>query len=458
MRQKLEESNLFFERALRINPNDWATRRNLASNQFLLGHLEPAQQNLESILKSKPDDKTSVLLLGMVAENLKDYNRAVKLLASVPALVQQRPESLAALARSYYQTNQKQKARETLKSLQDHSADYKGAFLGGQVAAEVRDYEIAERLFGSIESTYPDKAKLGYNLALVQYQGDHIEQCQATLLKLIEAGVASSDIYNLLAWCYHKRGDLKEAVAAMDLAIDREPSRESSYLDLGMILLSHERLPVALESAKKAVETAPGSYQAHMLKGLVEAKMNHLKDAAMTYDRAIQLNPEAPEALLALALVYSADGKAREAEQALKRGLEKFPQNPILYQECGKLLLKFGAEVDPASQSRAVSMFQTALSLNPSLAESHYQLGNLALGSDKTREALQHLEAAAKLSPKNSKTHFALARLYRRLGRADDASKELALYESSKSVEERLTSNNVARGDRPTLPNLSRDD
>ena len=92
------------------------------------------------------------------------------------------------------------------------------------------------------------------------------------------------------------------------------------------------------------------------------------------------------------------------------------------------------------------------------MAESHYQLGNLALGSDKTQEALQHLEAAAKLSPKNSKTHFALARLYRRLGRAEDASKELALYESSRAIEERFTSNIASRGDRPALPDLFQDE
>src|SRR5205814_5409969 len=82
--QELKESNDYLEKALAIIPNDIATRRNLASNQFLLGRLRPAKKNLDRILKAKPDDSTSVLLLGMVEEELKDYPQAARLLGSVP--------------------------------------------------------------------------------------------------------------------------------------------------------------------------------------------------------------------------------------------------------------------------------------------------------------------------------------------------------------------------------------
>src|SRR5689334_14229428 len=34
MERKLEESDVYLEKALRLNPADWTTRRNLASNEF----------------------------------------------------------------------------------------------------------------------------------------------------------------------------------------------------------------------------------------------------------------------------------------------------------------------------------------------------------------------------------------------------------------------------------------
>jgi tetratricopeptide (TPR) repeat protein len=438
MQQKLAESSAYLERALKIEPDDLATRRNLASNQFQLGQLELAKENLQRLLQARPADPTTRLLMGMVAEELKDYGTAVKLLSSVPEQVREQPKAVAALARAYYRTGQKQRGRETLKQLQRYPFGAEGIFLGGQVAAQSSDFETAEQLFASIRATYPDSSRLGYQLAWVQYQANRIQESQQTLNDLIEAGRTSSQIYNLLSWCLHKQNKFKDAVAAMDHAIELDPSAEGNYLDLGMILLAHKRLPVALEAAKKAVEVAPRSYQAAMLKGLVEAKMNRLIEAADSYARAIELDPAAPEAFLALALVLSADGKAEEAEAAFKRAIDQFPGNATLFQEYGKMLLKFGEGGDSSAQARAISMFQTALKLNGALAESHYQLGNLALSNNgKTEEALPHLETAAKLNFKSSKVHFALARAYRRLGRSEAASKETRIYENLKAEEDK---------------------
>ena len=55
---------------------------------------------------------------------------------------------------------------------------------------------------------------------------------------LTDGGRQTGDIFNLMAWCLYMKGNFKDAVAAMDLAIEREPSTVSNYLDLGMILLS----------------------------------------------------------------------------------------------------------------------------------------------------------------------------------------------------------------------------
>jgi Flp pilus assembly protein TadD len=104
MQQRLQDANVYFEKALKLDPDNLVIRRNLAANQWQLGDLQLAKQNLERILKAKPRDPSTILLLGMVAENLKDYRSAAELLSSVQDLVRQRSESIAALARSYYDT------------------------------------------------------------------------------------------------------------------------------------------------------------------------------------------------------------------------------------------------------------------------------------------------------------------------------------------------------------------
>jgi tetratricopeptide (TPR) repeat protein len=455
MRKKLDESSRCFEKALQLNPGDWATRRNLASNQFQEGKLDPARRNLETVLRANTEDKTAVLLSGMVAEELGDYSTAIRRLASVPDLVHERPQSIAALARAYYRTGAKESARGALAAMDRAQVGSEGVFLGAQIAAAAADYETAGRMLASIRSEYPDRDHLDYELALVDYRANRFDESLEMLRGLTGRGRETSDIFNLMAWCLYKKGNFNDAVAAMDLAIERDPARESNYLDLGMILVSHKRFDVALEVATKALTVAPRSYQIHMLKGLVEARMRHLADARNTYARAVELNPEAPEALLALALVQSANEERRESEETFNRALKTFPRHGGIRQAYGKTLLKFSAGADSTATAKAVSLFKSALALDDSLVESHYQLGNVALNDGDLYLAIKHLEAAVRLKPADSKIHFALARAYKRAGRSEQARNEVASFRRLKNEEEKSPDEVITKGATADVPDMT---
>ena len=435
MQQKLEEANTYFERALKIDPGNSTIRRDLAANQWQLGRLREAKDNLERILRTKPGDPPTVLLLGMVAENLGDFAKAASLLASVPALVNQRPESIAALARSYYHLGDKQKARDMLGGLRSHPAGPKGVFLGGQVASEAGDGETAMKLFTSIKSGYPDQGQLAYNIALAEYRSNDFRQTETTLLDLIGAGHQTSEAYNLLAWSYYKQAKFDETVRAFDQAIDRDPSRESNYLDLGKVLSEHHLYSVAAAVAKKAVERIPDSYRAYMMKGMIETKQARYNEAVASYSRAIELNPTSAEANFNLASGQAMAGMTKEAEATFERGIKRFPNDAPTYQEYALMLLKLAEAGDGAAESRATALLKTAISLDPTLVGPHYHLGNLWLSENRTEEALRELEAAAKLDPNDAKAHYALSRAFRHLGQNDQAAKELRVYEKLKPQE-----------------------
>jgi tetratricopeptide (TPR) repeat protein len=437
MQQRLEEANPYFEKSLKLDPNNIVIRRNLAANQWQLGDLAEAHRNLERILKAQPGDKPTILLLGMVADNRKDYVNAAKWLGSVPQLVRQRPESIVALARSYYGTEQRLNAQETLKALQSIPTDPQGIFLGGQVAAEAADYDTAERLFTSILSAYPDRAVLGFNLAETQYRAERFRQSQQTLLDLVAAGYETSDIYNLLGWSYEKQNQLKEAVRAFDQAIDLEPSKESNYLDLGSILANSNLLTVALAVANKGLERIPSSFPLYMMKGMIETRQGYYNEAVKSYSRAVELNSQAPEANRGLAKAQLRAGLTAQAAATFETGLKRFPTDAVHYQEYALMLLKAADAGDAVAESRAVSLLESALALDSSLAEAHYQLGNRALAKGQINGALEHLEEAARREPESAKIHYALARAYRREGREKEASNELQIHERLKAEDEK---------------------
>jgi tetratricopeptide (TPR) repeat protein len=435
MRKKLEESTSVFKQALELSPRDTTVRRYLAANLWQLQRFTEAKQNLEILLKQKPSDDVSRLLLGMVSENLKDYATAVRMLSSVPEQVRQQPESMAALARSYYHLGQTKQARATLMELSDHAAGGQQVLLGAQIANEMRDYKTAEALLLSIESKFPDPAVMGYHLALVQYHAGRFGDSKQTLLRYIAAGHASGQIYNLLGWCYYKQRQSKEAVQAFTQAIAAAPQDETNYRDLGGVLFAERSLPAALALAREATAAFPNSAPLFELQGSVESKMGQFADAVHSYSRATELEPSRADAALGLAQAQFSAGNSEAATASLDSAIKRFPKDPRFKATYASVLLKEAETGNAHADKRAEEMLYAALALDPSLPAAHYELGKLALEQGRLAEALEHLKKAVALDPQNSQAHFVLARAYRRAARNDRAAQEMDVFEKLKQAE-----------------------
>jgi tetratricopeptide (TPR) repeat protein len=434
MQNKLRESTEIFRRALRVNPDDLTVRRYLAANLWQLHIYPEARQNLEIILKQQPGDEKSQLLLGMVSENIGDYATAARMLAAVPDEVRKQPESLAALARSYYHLRQRENARATLVRLQSHPAGPEAAFLGAQIAAEMRDYDSAEKLLTAIRPIFPNRLRLDYQLALIRYQAGRFDDSRRLLEDLRESGNTTAAIFNLLGWCYQKQGRSQEAAQTLEEAIKLAPTEEASYLDLGKILLTQHLLPSALRAAKQATAKFPASPAAFELQGIVEMGMGQFTDAVRSYAQAVELDSLRPDGILGLAQAQFAAGLTKEASTSFEAGIKKFPKDARFQVQFASVLLEQAKTGDASAESHAQQLLRDALALNPSLPEAHYQLGNLALTNGRIAEARRHLERAAKLDPESKSAHFALSRVYRRLGLREEAARQMQLYEHLKAT------------------------
>jgi tetratricopeptide (TPR) repeat protein len=433
MQQKLPEASSYFEKAVRIDPENAQVRRDLAATQWQLGRFLDARKNLEYILRRDPSNKPTLLLAGIVAENLKDYPAAVQWLSNVPELVDQRPEAQLALGRSYYKLGQKEEARKVLIKISSKASDAKFVFWAGQEAVSAQDYETAEALFLSLQSSNTDKAELGYAIALVEYRTGRYTEAQKRLGDLTARDLANGDIYSLLGWCQFRLGQLDAAVGSLQRAVELKPQKEGHHLDLGMMLASrHQKLTAALQVAKVAVQQFPNSYQSYQLKAMVETRLAHYQDAVQSYLRAHTLNPSAADVNVGLAVAQWGAGLKDEALATFEHGLQQFPKDPEHLQEFARVLLKMSEQGDGAAEVRAVSLLNKAMSLDESQPETFYQLGSLALTKGNALQAVELLKRAAELDPTGSKVHFALSRAFRRLGRREDAEKEFQLYEKLK--------------------------
>ena len=436
MEKKLDESSDSFRKALQFAPRDLTTRRYLAANLWQLHRYPEAKRELQILLRQQPNDAPSRLLLGMVSENSGDYATAAKMLRSVPKEVSKQPESIAALARSYYHLHQQEMARKTLAQLQSPRMSAESRFLGSEIADQAGDYAEAMRLLDSVRSG-ADSAAIEYRRAVVQYHGQKFAECRSTLQRLISSGGESAPVDNLLAWCYQRQDQRKPAVESLKRAIELAPLEESNYLDLGNVLLAQSLPAAALVVAKRAAAQFPDSPAVFRFKGLAESKTSQFTDAIASYKHASELDPTNADSQLGMAEAQASAGVTREAASTFEAAITRFPRDSRFKVAYAELLLKQAESGNSELKGQVLRLLRDAVASDVSNAEALYQLGKLELDDGRLGEACQHLERAVKLSPKSSEAHFVLSRAYRRVNRNEEASQQIEIYKRLKEKEDK---------------------
>lgn len=212
---------------------------------------------------------------------------------------------------------------------------------------------------------------------------------------------------------------------------------EEAACELGAEWARARRFKAGQALARDAARRFPGSARVHEMLGLFETRNQENVLAVEAYRRARELAPESAGAAAGLAIAQAAAGLTADAAATLEGALGQFPNDATLRQIYGVLLLKW-SETDPARRAKGVALLEEALRLDPALAEAHYQLGNLALGEGRTEEAVERLEAALRNGERSSRLWFALARAYRRAGRAAEADAAMEKFRAQKAEEEKV--------------------
>jgi len=423
------EANVYLQKAVQIDTNRTGTRFNLALNEFRLGQLESAASNLEVVLKQQPNQPPATVLLGTILAEQGKCPRAVALLESVTELVRQQPDSVLALSRCYYVTGERDKARQMLRTLLEQPLGPEWVAMGAGVAGQANDPEMADALLSAARSQHPSDSRLAYSQALVEYNAGRFPECQATLERSIAAGMREAEAFDLLAWCRHRQGDDVQAAEVMQQAIQLEPS-STRYTHLAQMLVEEKNYSEALGAARKATELPNPDAAAWRVRATVEFARGMFKQAADSAAKAAELDPHDPDPLLMLSAAEQKLFRYAEAKSVLEKGMRLFPGRARFSAEYGKLLLDAGGAWSAADQKSAVALLESVLARDDSLFEAHLALGRYWVNKGSAAQALPHLAAAAKLSPRDAQVHFLLASAYRLLGRGSDAAKEIRLFQS----------------------------
>lgn len=180
---------------------------------------------------------------------------------------------------------------------------------------------------------------------------------------------------------------------------------------------------------------APGSAQMHQLLAHEETRDGNTNAAIAEYRQAIGINPHLPGVHFELAeLLHTSQNTAikKQAEQEYRAALAENPQDE-------KTLCRLG---DIAAQSgdtkQEYANYSKAVDLQPTDAAAKLGLAKALLEMNQDDKALTLLESSEQLEPTNDVVHYRLATLYRKMGRTDDARREVDQYKKYKDMKEQL--------------------
>ena len=206
------------------------------------------------------------------------------------------------------------------------------------------------------------------------------------------------------------------------LTADRD-SAEQTFLENAS--RSRGFVPERTVSAARLRHRPPAKALAAFLHGMQFASKGSPKKSVAEFEKAIQLDPEFPEALGNLGVQYLTLGLVDKAAAQLRRAIQVDAATSTHHANLSLVLMLLRQLPEAEFEAK------TALALDPANSRAHYLLGCLLTQRQETwHSAQEHLRYAAEDFPD---AHAALAELYAASGEDSLAAAESDLYRRAQS-------------------------
>jgi Flp pilus assembly protein TadD len=179
------------------------------------------------------------------------------------------------------------------------------------------------------------------------------------------------------------------------------------------------RLREAEQLARHALAINPTYDSSYNTLGVVLAQRHEDQEAEAAFRRAIRLAPDRVTPSVNLGLLYARSGRNTEALALLRAAFARSPEHPGLRTHLAMTLRNDGIVQTRAGRlPEAEALFREALHLTPDDPEIHRHLGLTLWEQGRTGAAGEHLERAAALRPGDAEAERLLAQFRADPGRA----------------------------------------
>jgi tetratricopeptide (TPR) repeat protein len=441
----LNEANKEFRTTLDVDPSFYPALKNLAINELTLKQPESAEKRFAAALRFAPRDPVCHAYLGAFAFERHHYQEAMEHFDTAGAYVANLPGIRLDAVEAYLDGGRKQKALDLLSQIGVHMTDTQELFRAGYALARRNLYGEAIPYFQAVRDHSPQSYDAAFNLAVCFVQTKQFSPAIDLLTAVRERGNKTAEVDNLLAAAYEGDKRTREAMDILREAATLEPLDENNYLDLAALCSDHEAYELAIETLNVGLHYLPNSDRLVFQRGVIYAMTGQFDRAESDFELASSLAPEKDLAYVGLGITYMEKSNLPQAVNLLRQRTREKPGDYVIQYLLGEALLRSGARPGDPAMAEARTALEKSVKLNASFARSRIELGKILLKQDRVDEAVQQLERARELDPKDKAVYSQLATAYQHNGRDKEASAALATVIKLNDEQRERESHNLLR-------------
>jgi Flp pilus assembly protein TadD len=232
---------------------------------------------------------------------------------------------------------------------------------------------------------------------------------------LVCLAVVTLVVFTGMAWV--QTGYWKNSTTLYEHAAAVTEHNDLAHYNLADIYYEVDEFEEAILHFRKALEINPNDPEARNALGLALTEVKRFEDALVHFQASLKINPAQAQVQINLGLALQNLRMFEQATAHFQQAIKIDPDNASAHFNLGNVL------GDQNRFDEAIQQFQTALRIDPQNARVHNNLGLALFMKERFAEASEYFEKALRIDPNDAFAHYNLARLLFQQGDREPALK-----------------------------------
>jgi tetratricopeptide (TPR) repeat protein len=241
----------------------------------------------------------------------------------------------------------------------------------------------------------------------------------------------SVDAYLVLATAAFNQRKLNQSIESLEKAANLQPENAVVYRILGLNYALGGMPKDSAAAFARFAKLEPANWESHYLYGRSLYELQRFPASASELRQALALNPGSPKVLTALGQTQEMLDQFADAEAAYRKAADHCTHGT---EDCSWPLLQLGTLlIRQEGPEHAEPILKQAVADRPTWDKPHFQLGKAQAEMHDFVHAKREFETAIQLNESVPQYHYQLSRACRELGEREQADKEMARFRALRS-------------------------